>query len=61
MDRIEHDGIEAFKTRVLNTKVHGLTVAQWSRLLCSGDDRYLRRALEERFDIKEDDAEKLVK
>lgn len=37
MDRIVHPGLEAFKTRVLNTQVHGLTVSQWDRLFRSAD------------------------
>jgi len=35
MDRIEHPGIEAFKTKVLSTAVNGMTVQQWSRLFWS--------------------------
>jgi hypothetical protein len=35
MDRIEHDGIEAFKTKVCNTVVNGMTVKEWSRLFSS--------------------------
>lgn len=37
MDRIVHPGLEAFKTRVLSTKVHGLTVQEWDRLFRSAD------------------------
>lgn len=61
MDRIEHDGIEAFKRRVLGTEIHGLTIAQWSALLYRGSDDDIRAALEERFAIKEDDARKLLR
>lgn len=32
MDRIVHEELEAFKTRVLNTKVHGLKVREWDQL-----------------------------
>jgi hypothetical protein len=35
MDRIEHDGIEAFKTKVGNTVVNGMTVKEWSKLFAS--------------------------
>jgi hypothetical protein len=35
MDRIEHDGVEAFKTKVCNTVVNGMTVKEWSRLFAS--------------------------
>lgn len=55
MDRIEHAGIEEFKRRVLGTTLHGLTIAQWSRLLFLGTDDAIRRALEERFEIREED------
>lgn len=61
MDRIEHDGIEAFKTRVLATSIHGLTIAQWSALLYRGTDERIRDTLEQRFAIKEDDARKLLR
>lgn len=33
IDRIEHLGIEAFKTRVLGTVVHGLSVKKWGQVL----------------------------
>ena len=46
IDRIEHDGIEAFKTRVLNTQFHGKTIRQWSTILASNNDEVLERALE---------------
>ena len=31
IDRIEHPDLEAFKLRVLNTKVDGKTVLEWAR------------------------------
>jgi hypothetical protein len=55
MDRIVHGGIETFKQRVLGTEIHGLTILQWSRLLSSQSDAPIRRALEERFGIREGD------
>lgn len=55
MDRIVHPGIEEFKRRVLGTSIHGLSVAQWSRLLFLGSDEAIRQALAERFDIREED------
>jgi|SRR5579884_403550 len=55
MDRIVHAGIEAFKQQVLNTTIHGLSIAQWSRLLFLGSDEAIRQALAERFDIREED------
>lgn len=61
MDRIAHPGIEAFKARVLGTEVHGLSIAAWVALLYRGDDAVLKRMLAERFDIREENAEKLVR
>lgn len=61
MDRIVHPQLEAFKTRVLNTKVNGMTVRQWSRILASEDDSYLKKNLEIHLGITEVDAEKLRK
>jgi hypothetical protein len=55
MDRIVHPGIEDFKRRVCGTTIHGLTVAQWSRLLFLGTDDAIRQALADRFDIREED------
>jgi hypothetical protein len=55
MDRIVHPGIEEFKRRVLGTEIHGLSVAQWSRLLSLGSDEAIRRALRERFEIQDAD------
>lgn len=51
MDRIVHVEIEAFKTRVLNTTIHGRTVLEWSRLLFRGDETELRHELQQRFGI----------
>lgn len=61
MDRIIHPGIEDFKARVLATEIHGLNIIGWSSLLYGGKDEALRRALEARFDIKEEDAGKLLR
>jgi hypothetical protein len=61
MDRIVHEGIEDFKARVLRTEVHGLSIRAWGDLLYRGEDRALRRALRERFEIKEESAEKLLR
>lgn len=55
MDRIVHPGIEEFKRRVCGTTLHGLTVAEWSRLLFLGTDDAIQQALEQRFGIREED------
>jgi hypothetical protein len=59
MDRIVHAELEAFKTRVLATKVNGMTVRQWYRILASEDDQILKNALKLHLNITEADAEKL--
>jgi hypothetical protein len=61
MDRIVHTELEAFKTRVLDTTVNGMTVRHWTRLFASENDRRIRAALEQHLEIKEADAEKLLK
>jgi hypothetical protein len=45
MDRIVHAELEAFKTRVMGTKVNGMTVRQWSKIISSEDDASIRVAL----------------
>lgn len=45
IDRIEHEEIEGFKTHVLNTVFHGMTIKQWSDILSSKDERVLEDAL----------------
>lgn len=61
MDRIAHADLEAFKKRVEATKVNGMTIREWYRLLGSEDDKKIRKALEDHLEIKEVDAEKLRK
>lgn len=45
IDRIEHDGIEEFKARVLYTQFNGKTIRQWSNILASKNDEVLENAL----------------
>ena len=45
IDRIEHEGIESFKNRVLTTAFHGKTIKQWSDILSSNDEELLEREL----------------
>lgn len=33
IDRIQHEGIEAFKTRVLNKTIHNHTIKEWSKIV----------------------------
>lgn len=60
IDRIVHGGVEDFKRRVYGTTIHGLTVVQWNRLLSKGSDAAICEALEERFDIREEDVAEIL-
>lgn len=60
MDRIVHDEIEEFKARVYKTTMHGMTVLEWNRLLSKGNDATIRRVLEEKLNITEEDADELL-
>jgi hypothetical protein len=62
VDRIVNKDIEAFKSKVLGTKVHGMTVKQWTNLFARGTDDLIRTALAKHLDIRDvDAAEKLVR
>ena len=61
MDRIVHPEIESFKTHVMNIKVNGMTVRQWSRLFASDNDELIKQTLKKHLSIIEVDAEKLRK
>jgi hypothetical protein len=60
IDRIVHPGIEEFKRKVYSSTIHGLTVEQWIDTLSSGDDDALKKALAERFDIRDTSAEQIL-
>jgi hypothetical protein len=45
IDRIVHPGIEAFKSKVYGSTIHGFTVSQWNRLLSTGNDEAIKKAL----------------
>lgn len=59
MDRIEHEGIEAFKVAIGRKSFHGMTVNQWARVLGSENDQAIRRAVEI-LGIKDSGAKALV-
>jgi hypothetical protein len=61
MDRIVHPEIERFKTAVISTQIHGLTIEEWRTLLASDDEAAVRDALASRLEIKAQDAMALVK
>jgi hypothetical protein len=60
MDRIVHAGVEEFKKKVYGTKVNGMTVSEWSKILASEDDAKIKAVLETHLHITEADAEKLL-
>jgi hypothetical protein len=45
IDRIEHDGIEQFKSLVLSSFIQGKTIHEWSAALSSKSDSILESAL----------------
>ena len=45
IDRIGHEGIEDFKSRVLGTDFNGKTIKQWSTILASKNDKLLEESL----------------
>jgi hypothetical protein len=51
MDRIVHSGIEEFKTRVNGTRVNGMSISGWQRVLSSKDDDSIRSALKRHIKI----------
>lgn len=54
MDRICHEGIEEFKTRVHGTVYKGLTIGEWNKLLSRGSENDIATALEMHLGIKID-------
>lgn len=46
MDRIEHLGLEEFKTRVLNSKIDGKSIKDWAGLITS-DDKTIEKMVED--------------
>ena len=54
MDRIVHADIEAFKSRVHNTKFHDRTIGEWNRLLSRGGEEAIKWELETRFGIRDE-------
>lgn len=61
MDRIVHAGIEAFKTKVLASEQHDMTIQQWARLLGSKSDVKIKQVLSEKFDITEVDTVEILR
>lgn len=51
MDRVIHEGLETFKSRVMNSSVEGRTISEWSRLFRAGKSALVTE-LEDRFKIE---------
>lgn len=60
MDRIVHPGIEAFKKRVYNAQVSGMTVGQWNKLLSSRREDIIAKSLQQYLDIREENIDELI-
>ena len=60
MDRIVHQEIENFKTRVLNIQFNGMTIGDWAKLLGGEDEVQIKQALEQHLEIIEVDAEEIL-
>jgi hypothetical protein len=61
MDRIFHPELEAFKTRVMNTYVHGLSVYQWGTMFRNASDAQIKHVLEHHLDIRDVNAEGIIR
>ncbi|HFQ7487419.1 TPA: hypothetical protein ACHSX8_005400 [Klebsiella pneumoniae] len=52
IDRIRHNDIENFKSRILNTIIHGESIVYWSRLLSRGSVDDIKRKLSSTLGIE---------
>lgn len=50
IDRIEHKGLEKFKTEVLNKVIFGETILKWSKIIAAAEDAILNKYLFEVLD-----------
>ena len=55
IDRIDHEGIEAFKRAVLSRKLQGKTVGEWRRIVANKDDSVVAAALQDHLGIGNED------
>lgn len=51
MDRIVHEEIEDFKSRVYNQKLSGMTIGQWNRLLSSKNEAAIKKAFQDHIGV----------
>ena len=52
MDRIRHEGIQEFKSRVHGTVYKGLSIGEWNTLISKGKEEDIQIAFEKHLDIK---------
>ena len=60
MNRIDHDGINAFKQKVLDTVHHGMKIKNWAKLLGQGNEAKLEKALKDHLGIIEVDSANIL-
>lgn len=51
IDRIDHEEIEKFKTKVLNMPLYGWTVKEWFSLLSKGTDDQIKEAIQDNIPL----------
>ena len=51
IDRIEHEGIERFKNKTLNSVINGKTIKEWARIIGAENSAPLITQLKTHFDI----------
>jgi hypothetical protein len=51
MDRIVHEGVEQFKTRIFSTPFHGMSIQEWNDLLSKGSEAAIAKGLKENLKI----------
>lgn len=60
MDRIKHTEIEQFKNHVFNMEKHGLKIKDWLTLFSRGSDEEIKKVLQEKLNIRDQDPDELV-
>lgn len=51
IDRIRHPEIDKFKTKVMNTIIHGRTISEWQKIIMSKNDLLIINSLSEAFNL----------
>lgn len=61
MNRINHNGINEFKQKVLNAEHQGMKIKNWAKLLGQGNEAKLENALKDHLGITEVDSERNIR